>query len=369
MKSQTPTAYPSAPAHQGSRRLKRESSADQVAAHIRRLIMSGELRKDAHLRQDEIAEELGVSRIPVREAIIALDRQGWLRFESNRGAYVAGLEMEDIRDHYELRGLVFGLVARRDARLSKQAGARSSRRSRSVRRMARMLPCWRCCASRVTPSCPPSRRPVSSPIRILDPMAGPFAKAARNAMRDGETSADAVARFVRRLIFEGALTPGQRLPQDDIAEAVGVSRIPVREAIIALEREGWLQVERHRGAFVTVFDDQAVLDRFALHGRFYGFAARRALARMSGDELASLGVLAAGLARRSSAAAFDRANTLYISTLVNLSGSNRLRAILRSTAQIVPGKLLLHRAEQHRHPARGDHCTAGCSGPRRRCTR
>ena len=113
MKSQTPTAYPSAPAHQGSRRLKRESSADQVAAHIRRLIMSGELRKDAHLRQDEIAEELGVSRIPVREAIIALDREGWLRFESNRGAYVAGLEMEDIRDHYELRGLVFGLVARR----------------------------------------------------------------------------------------------------------------------------------------------------------------------------------------------------------------------------------------------------------------
>jgi len=99
--------------HDRGRRLKRESSADQVAAHLRRLIMSGELTKGAHIRQDDIAAELGVSRIPVREAIIALDREGWLRFESNRGAYVAGIDVDDIRDHYELRGLVFGLLARR----------------------------------------------------------------------------------------------------------------------------------------------------------------------------------------------------------------------------------------------------------------
>ncbi|MCU1368370.1 MAG: transcriptional regulator, GntR family [Ilumatobacteraceae bacterium] len=95
------------------RRLKRESSSEQVAEHIRRLIMSGELVKGERLRQEDLAEELGVSRIPVREAIIALDREGWLDFESNRGAHVAGLAADDIRDHYELRGLVFGLLARR----------------------------------------------------------------------------------------------------------------------------------------------------------------------------------------------------------------------------------------------------------------
>ncbi len=95
------------------RRLKRESSADQVAAHIRRLIVSGRLSKGERLRQENIADELGVSRIPVREAIIALDREGWVSFENNRGAYVAGLDIDDIRDHFELRGLVFGLIARR----------------------------------------------------------------------------------------------------------------------------------------------------------------------------------------------------------------------------------------------------------------
>jgi DNA-binding GntR family transcriptional regulator len=99
----------------GRPRLRRESSADQVAGHVRQLIMDGELRKGDRLRQDEIADELGVSRIPVREAIIALDREGWVSFEANRGAFVTGLEVEDIRDHYELRGLVFGLAAKRVA--------------------------------------------------------------------------------------------------------------------------------------------------------------------------------------------------------------------------------------------------------------
>lgn len=103
------------PAALGRVRLRRESSADQVAAHVRQSIIAGELRKGDRLRQDDIADELGVSRIPVREAIIALDREGWISFEANRGAYVTGLDADDVRDHYELRGLVLGLVARRVA--------------------------------------------------------------------------------------------------------------------------------------------------------------------------------------------------------------------------------------------------------------
>jgi DNA-binding GntR family transcriptional regulator len=97
------------------RRLRRESSADQVATHVRHAIMTGQLKKGDRLRQDEIAEDLGVSRIPVREAIIALDREGWVSFEANRGAFVTGLDVDDVRDHYELRGLVLGLAARRVA--------------------------------------------------------------------------------------------------------------------------------------------------------------------------------------------------------------------------------------------------------------
>ncbi|HET6663353.1 MAG TPA: GntR family transcriptional regulator, partial [Acidimicrobiales bacterium] len=50
------------------------------------------------------------------------------------------------------------------------------------------------------------------------------------------SSGDQAALYIRRLMFDGDLRPGTRVPQDEIAQALGVSRIPVREALIALER-------------------------------------------------------------------------------------------------------------------------------------
>jgi DNA-binding GntR family transcriptional regulator len=93
----------------------RRSSGDLVAAHLRRMIFTGEYKPGDRIRQDEIAAELGVSRIPVREAIIALDREGWVTVEPHRGAFVRGIDADYVRDHYELYGLVFGLMASRAA--------------------------------------------------------------------------------------------------------------------------------------------------------------------------------------------------------------------------------------------------------------
>ena len=85
------------PPRPGRSRLRRESSADQVAAQIRHWIISGQLRQGDRLRQDEIADELGVSRIPVREAIIALEVQGLVEVRVGSGAYVKRLPgKEDI---------------------------------------------------------------------------------------------------------------------------------------------------------------------------------------------------------------------------------------------------------------------------------
>lgn len=95
------------------RSLVRHTASEQVAADIRQAIITGDMRAGDRVRQENIAEELGVSRIPVREAILALEREGWLKIESNRSAYVTGLSEGDIRDHYELRGLLLGLVADR----------------------------------------------------------------------------------------------------------------------------------------------------------------------------------------------------------------------------------------------------------------
>src|SRR6478752_3859204 len=98
------------------------------------------------------------------------------------------------------------------------------------------------------------------------------------------TSGGAAALYIRKLIFDGFLRPGARVHQDDVAQALGISRIPVREALIALEQQGWVTIEPNRGAFVAALDEQAVRDHYELYGLVYGFAAKKALLR-SGTEL------------------------------------------------------------------------------------
>src|SRR2546430_1445966 len=98
------------------------------------------------------------------------------------------------------------------------------------------------------------------------------------------SSGDEAALLIRRMIFDGALRPGERVPQDDVAAMLGISRIPVREALIALEREGWVTIEMHRGAFVNALDARSVRDHYELFGLVSGFAAPLAMAR-AGPEL------------------------------------------------------------------------------------
>ena len=97
------------------------------------------------------------------------------------------------------------------------------------------------------------------------------------------SSGEQAALHIRGLIFGGELRPGDRVPQDDIARTLGISRIPVREALIALEREGWVRIEMHRGAFISAIDAQVVRDHYELYGLVYGFAARRAFGRDDHD--------------------------------------------------------------------------------------
>src|SRR5438270_13212109 len=93
------------------------------------------------------------------------------------------------------------------------------------------------------------------------------------------SSGDEAALLISRMIFDGELHPGERVPQDDVAAMLGISRIPVREALIALEREGWVTIEMHRGAFVNALDARSVRDHYELFGLVYGVAARKAIER------------------------------------------------------------------------------------------
>jgi DNA-binding GntR family transcriptional regulator len=175
--------------------------------------------------------------------------------------------------------------------------------------------------------------PEASADAVIDPM----------LPRPGEdfsrvSSGEQVRLYVRRRIFDGVLKQGQRVPQDAIAKTLGVSRIPVREALIALEREGWITIVPHRGAFVNRIDESAVRDHYELFGLIYGFAVRRATERQ-GEALARL---LPPIQKRITAAGEDAdemfsATMAFHRTVVAGANSPRLRSLLRQATSIVPG--------------------------------
>src|SRR5487761_345958 len=120
------------------------------------------------------------------------------------------------------------------------------------------------------------------------------------------SSGEQVRLYVRLRIFDGVLKQGQKVPQDTIAQTLGVSRIPVREALIALEREGWVTIVTHRGVFVNAIDESAVRDHYELLGLMYGFGARRAAERQGAELARSLTPL-----QRRIAAADDNADEMF----------------------------------------------------------
>jgi DNA-binding GntR family transcriptional regulator len=90
---------------------ERRALVDKLAATIQARVLSGELASGTRLRQEALAEEFGVSRTPVREALRKLQASGLVELRPNRGALVRGLSAREIRDAYEVRAELEGLAA------------------------------------------------------------------------------------------------------------------------------------------------------------------------------------------------------------------------------------------------------------------
>ncbi|MFG1943945.1 GntR family transcriptional regulator [Nonomuraea sp. NPDC048826] len=93
---------------------RRPPTAQQfVLDELRRAITSGRLRPGAPIRQDALAEELKVSRVPLREALKTLQGEGLVRYEAHRGYTVETLSLDDLREVYRIRELLEGEAVRR----------------------------------------------------------------------------------------------------------------------------------------------------------------------------------------------------------------------------------------------------------------
>jgi DNA-binding GntR family transcriptional regulator len=84
----------------------RRSTPDLIAEALREAILRGIFKEGESLRQDEIATEFGISRIPVREALKQLEAEGLVTLQRNRGATVAILSPSEAQEIFEIRSLI-----------------------------------------------------------------------------------------------------------------------------------------------------------------------------------------------------------------------------------------------------------------------
>ena len=147
---------------------------------------------------------------------------------------------------------------------------------------------------------------------------------------------------LRGLILTGEYGPEERLIEEQLAQRLGVSRTPVRQALTMLEAEGLVEIAPNRGATVCSFSIEDVWDIYDLRAVLEGHAARRATGRIEGGELERMRKLARemeGLAGR-----FDdheeeirvlvALNQEFHGTIVEASRNRRLQRLINRTVEI-----------------------------------
>jgi DNA-binding GntR family transcriptional regulator len=108
--------------------------------------------------------------------------------------------------------------------------------------------------------------------------------------------ADEVADSIREAIFSGAYPLGAQLRELELAAALQVSRGPVREALLRLEREGLVRSEWHRGATVMTLSAEDIAELDSLRGALERLAVERVVEHASDEDLATIEQAATSMA-------------------------------------------------------------------------
>ena len=141
-----------------------------------------------------------------------------------------------------------------------------------------------------------------------------------------------VQRELERMILAGKLPAGTKLSEAAIADLLGVSRGPVREAFRALEESGLVRLEKNRGVFVRQIDVAEADEIYELRAVLDEFVGRRVAARARQNDVRDLRAL---IDRMDKAAvkrdldAYHRANLAFHDRLVELAGNSKLLATYR----------------------------------------
>ena len=146
----------------------------------------------------------------------------------------------------------------------------------------------------------------------------------------------AATELIRQAILDGRLEPGSRLKEQELAEELGISRTPVREALLMLQAEGLIVTTPNRSAVVREHDADDLEDLYQLRAVLEGYAARQAAKRITGEELDRLNDSCARFDALSGSdiRALVKENLFFHSTILGAAGSERLSWMVQKVIEL-----------------------------------
>ena len=179
-------------------------------------------------------------------------------------------------------------------------------------------------------------------------------------LKKHQTLREQIVSSLRDSIIKGELNPGQKLTEPELAEKLGISRTPIREAFRQLESEGFLTVIPRRGAVVSRITRKEINDFYDLKSLLEGYAARIAAEKITEkgiEKLRKINEQLAVLAEKDDVDAFFSKNDEFHNTFISYCGNEKLLEFhkhlvqrfmrFRLGALSVPGRLQAS-VKQHR---------------------
>lgn len=168
-----------------------------------------------------------------------------------------------------------------------------------------------------------------------------------------KTISEMVYEVLKEAIVSGTFAPGEWLRQEWIAGAIGVSRIPVRTALVQLESEGLIELHPHRGARVRTLTSAQINEIFRLRMQLEAYALRRSMEHMTPSQVAALKALAQQLDAQPEGTQFLDARVRFYRELYDARDNPLLVQLIEELrghlGRYLLGIRLDHHHEHHHH--------------------
>ena len=169
------------------------------------------------------------------------------------------------------------------------------------------------------------------------------------------TVGDMAYEVIREGILTGVFQPGERLRQDRLAEAIGVSRIPVRAALLKLESQGLVKFEPYRGAVVHVLTAAQVREIYEIRAVLESHALRKAMQAMTPQRLERVERLAHELNEVEGGEEFLRRRTDFYRELYDARRQPQLIGLIERLREEVARYTFEHNVDYTRPRGERDH--------------